>query len=1044
VSENENANWEINIVYIKNTMRKSFEIIGGSRLVITLVLMLFAPALANTNVQMLRSLTSMPLAFTENKGQWDDRVFYRANVAGVTMWLTKGNVVCQFIRRIPFDDESVDSSVNPMIYFSDHKSENVELNVIEASLIGADPNPLIAGYDMMEYKCNYFIGNDPNEWYTDVSNYNAIIYKDIYPGIDLKYYGNGTQIEYDFIVSPGADPSQISIQYEGDKSLSVNSDGELVIETEWNKVVERRPVIYQLEDGVRNSIDGEFLLTGESSFGFSLNSNYNPALPLLIDPVLSYSTYLGGSNWDDGNAITVDDTGNAYITGCTYSSNFPIQGEYTISQVGGDVFVTKLNRQGNDLIYSTYFGGSGDDIGYGVSIDDSGNAYIVGSSMSSDFPMEEPYQIAFGGGPHDAFITKLNNSGNNIVYSTYLGGSSDDYGRSIALDFSGNAYIAGFSMSNDFPIENPYQDSLKGTYDAFVAKFGISGDVLDFGTYLGGSGDDYAMSIAVDDSGNAYITGYAYSSDFPTKNAYQNTLHGSSDAFVTKLNDLGTDLVYSTYLGGNSYEHGYGLAIDSFENAFITGYTTSNDFPTENAYQNTLQGGADAFVTKLSDSGDLLLYSTLLGGSSNEQSNGISVDGFGNAYITGITYSADFPILNPYQDTLIIQGYSDAFATKLNNSGNDLVFSTYLGGNGEEQCKSISVDNFGNAYITGRTWSSNFPIEGEYQTFQGGVDAFVTKLSEISDFDGDGIDNEDDNCPIDFNPYQEDSDGDNIGDACDLICGDTNGDGTINIFDVTYLISYLYLSGPPPDPMESADVNNDGFVNIFDITYLITYLYLEGPGPDCGQITGIVIDMDGNVYQTIKIGDQWWMTENLKVTHYRNGDPIPNITANYEWADLTSGAYCNFSNSEGNGDIYGRLYNWYAVNDDRNIAPEGWHVPSDAEWKQLEMYIGMSQAEADGTDWRGTDEGGKLKEAGEIHWYSPNTGATNESGFNALPGGRREESGNFQSIALHYFGIFWSSTNDQTWCRGLTHNQAQINRFIGDKNLGNSLRCVKD
>ena len=244
--------------------------------------------------------------------------------------------------------------------------------------------------------------------------------------------------------------------------------------------------------------------------------------------------------------------------------------------------------------------------------------------------------------------------------------------------------------------------------------------------------------------------------------------------------------------------------------------------------------------------------------------------------------------------------------------------------------------------------------------------------------------------------------------------------------------------------MESADVNNDGFVNIFDITYLITYLYLEGPGPDCGQITGIVIDMDGNVYQTIKIGDQWWMTENLKVTHYRNGDPIPNITANYEWADLTSGAYCNFSNSEGNGDIYGRLYNWYAVNDDRNIAPEGWHVPSDAEWKQLEMYIGMSQAEADGTDWRGTDEGGKLKEAGEIHWYSPNTGATNESGFNALPGGRREESGNFQSIALHYFGIFWSSTNDQTWCRGLTHNQAQINRFIGDKNLGNSLRCVKD
>ncbi|MCK4372609.1 MAG: SBBP repeat-containing protein, partial [candidate division Zixibacteria bacterium] len=552
-----------------------------------------------------------------------------------------------------------------------HEPDSIESIAIKANFVGSNPNPRMVGLEEMEYKCNYFIGNDPNEWHTDVPNYNAIVYEDIYSGIDLKYYGNGKQMEYDFVVSPGADFSQIQVQYDGAESISVNDNGELVVETEWGEVIERRPVVYQLQNGSRVSLDGRYRLLADNSFGFSVGGDYDPSLPLVIDPVLSYSTYLGETYWDEGYSIAVDSSGDVYLTGWTYDTWVKTEVAYQTGGIIWDVFVTKLTGSGEALIYSTFLGGDSSDAGYGIAVDDSGNAYITGGTGSSNFPTISELQTFRGYA--DAFVTKLNSSGNALVYSTYLGGGDWDSGEDIAVDSSGNAYIAGWTQSTDFPTEGEYQTYIGGVYDAYVTKLSSSGNALVYSTFLGGDGSDIGRGIAVDDSGNAYITGSSGSSDFPTEGAYQSH-QGGWDAFVTKLNSAGNDLIYSTYLGGTGDDRGYGIAVAGSGNAYITGSTNSTDFPTENEYQ-AYQGERDVFVTKLRSSGSDLIYSTYLGGSDYENGNGIAVNGLGNAYITGYTYSTDFPIEGEYQTH---QGDRDVFVTKLDSSGSALVYSTYL------------------------------------------------------------------------------------------------------------------------------------------------------------------------------------------------------------------------------------------------------------------------------------------------------------------------------------------------------------------------------
>jgi len=479
---------------------------------------------------------------------------------------------------------------------------------------------------------------------------------------------------------------------------------------------------------------------------------YDTIRPVVIDPVLVYSTYLGGGGTDQSVSIAVDSSANAYVTGFTFSTNFPTTpGAFQTTLGGADAFVTKLNATGTALVYSTYLGGSGGEEGFSLTVDSSGNAYVTGGTSSVNFPTTPgAFQTTFHGGGVDAFVTKLNATGSALVYSTYLGANGGDEAFGIALDSARNAYVTGETNSITFPTTpGAFQTLSPGSFfrndDAFVTKINSTGTALIYSTYLGGSrADDGGRGIIVDPSGNAYVTGFTFSTNFPTKGAgfslaFQRTLGGGADTFVTKVNATGSALVYSTYLGGGGNDESFGIALDSARNAYVTGFTFSTNFPTTpGAFQTTLGGGADAFVTKLNFLGSALFYSTYLGGNQDEnfifgfsQEGSITVDSSGNAYVTGDTTSLNFPTTRAVQTTL--GGSLDAFVTKLSFSGDALIFSTFLGGSVGDVGIGIALDssNENDVYVTGRTFSGNFPTTpGAFQTtFSGGFgDAFVTKI----------------------------------------------------------------------------------------------------------------------------------------------------------------------------------------------------------------------------------------------------------------------------------------------------------------------------
>jgi len=754
---------------------------------------------AQPQVSVTTGLTSMPLTFTENQGQWDDQVKFRANGGGAAMWFTSGGAYYQFTRRV-----RVAGGVNLLL--RDSEPDEVETMMIGVSFVGANPNPRVVGENLTKYKCNYFIGNDPSKWQTDVPNYRTVVYEDIYPGIDLKYYGNGTQMEYDFVVPPFADYSQIKIRYDGSLSMSVSPSGELVIRTKWGTVVEQRPVVYQVVNNLRVPVEAEYLLKGDNCFGFQITGDYDRSLPLVIDPILTYSTYLGGDDAESGSGIAVDGSGCAYITGTTYSTDFPTKNPYQTYEEANAiaVFVTKLGGSGDGLVYSTYLGGGNLDAGHDITVDGSGCAYVAGRTSSIDFPTLNPYQTYQGG--QDAFVTKLNSSGNGLVYSTYLGGSTVDAGRAIAVDGSGCAYVTGSTYSTDFPTLNAYQ-TFQGLTDAFVTKFSSSGSTLDYSTYLGGSGVETGQGIAVDGAGFAFVTGRTSSTDYPTENAYQTDPDPVWDnAFVTKLNSSGDGLVYSTYLGGDDVDAGTGIAVDNVGCAYVTGNTLSTDFPTENPYQ-TDQGDGDAFVTKFSSSGTGLVYSTYLGGSGYDVGSGIAVDDSGSAHVTGRTNSIDFPTVNPYQT---YEGNGDVFVTRLSSVGNGLVYSTYLGGGETDGGNAIAVDGAGSAYVTGGTESTDFPTVNPYQSGHAAyTDAFIAKFTPgfaaATDY------------PVGDYPLSivsADLDGD---DDKDLAVADYESDSISILFnngDGSFAAAVNYPSGDGPRSICAADVDNDTDIDL--------------------------------------------------------------------------------------------------------------------------------------------------------------------------------------------------------------------------------------
>lgn len=681
----------------------------------------------------------LPLTFVENKGQYDKQVKFCARSPKATVYFTSTELLFHFAekKKEPVNLKALERP-EPDGPKSDVGGKHREL-VLRLSFLGSNPSVLIGGQEELPGKVNVFKGKDSSKWVTDIPTYKKVIYHNLWEGIDLVYYGMPEcGMKYDFVVRPGADPATIKLRYAGQDKLTVNSEGELVIDTAFGPIVEKKPYIYQQINGKDKDIKGTFSLNNNT---ISLNiGDYDKNYQLMIDPELAYSTFVGGTSRDEAFDIAVDSSGCSYITGHTMSDDFPTTiGAFDTSPNGDyDVFVTKLNASGTGLVYSTYIGGIiGDQplafsLAFAITVDSYGCAYVTGYTDVSDFPVTVgAFDTSYNGGGADPFITKLNASGSGLVYSTYFGGKWYDYGREICVDSSGCAYITGETSPGDFPVTAGAFDTTPNEgIDAYITKFDASGSALVYSTFLGGKSDDYGYSICIDPYNRAYVTGITDSEDFPVSDAFDKTYNGNDDVFVTKLNASGSALIYSTFLGGTEFDFGWDLSLDTFECAYITGYTLSTDFPTTTgAYDITHSGNYDTFITKLDVSGAGLEYSTFLGGSERDLGRSISVGSPGCACVTGSTESADFPIAGAFDDSY--SGNEDVFITTLNALGTGLVYSTFLGGTDNiDWGYGVSLDSFNCAYATGFTRSADFPATaGAFDTSHNGSgDAFVTKI----------------------------------------------------------------------------------------------------------------------------------------------------------------------------------------------------------------------------------------------------------------------------------------------------------------------------
>jgi hypothetical protein len=695
------------------------------------------------------------LAFEKNQGQTDAQVKYMARGSGYTLFLTSRDAVFSLTSRSAAGGAAErDASRLRLKSSARRNAEKIQTAVVRMQLVGGNSQAKVSAGGELPGKSNYFIGNDRNKWRTGVMQYARVSYRDVYPGVNLAFHGAQRQVEFDFVVAPGANPAPISFRFSGDGGLKTDEADNLVVSSAAGDVLLHKPVAYQEKNGVRQLVDARFSLMADNRVAFELG-DYDRSRELVIDPSVSYaySTYLGGSLEDDGNAIAFDVDSNgaanhAYVTGSTLSLNFPVQGTNAGPTGGGDVFVTELSADGTTLIYSTLIGGSASDIANGIAVDSTGEAFVAGGTASSDFPTTSgAYQTVLPTAAQNAFILKLNKTTGTLAYSTYLGGSGDDTALGMELDGSGNVYVAGKTTSADFPSKNALQTTVAGGFVATLTPAGGRSSDLLFSTYIGGSTNDFASAIAVDLSGNAYVTGETQGSFNTTSGVVQPTFGGGiTDAFVTAIKPKGSAYIYSTYLGGSDIDIGNGIAVDASGNAYVTGQTASSStsttpFPTTTgAFQTTSGGGPpgtyDAFVTKLNSKGTALTYSTYLGGAQADYGIGVAVDGSGDAYVTGRTYSTTtFPTLNPTQATFA--GTSDAFVSEVNATGKQVIFSTYLGSTGDQDTNTnggIAVDNAGSTmYVTGNTTSSSFPdTTGFFQPGYGGgtADAFVVKYAQ--------------------------------------------------------------------------------------------------------------------------------------------------------------------------------------------------------------------------------------------------------------------------------------------------------------------------
>ena len=719
----------------------------------------------------VQDFSHLPLSFERNLGQTDSRVRFLTHTADSTLFLTPSEAVFNLAAQPShrFRERGVsgkDRKVRPSV----RKSARVALRM---QMAGANPRATTLEQQPLAGRVNYFLGQDPGNWRAGVPTFGRVGFHGVYPGVDLVYYGNQRHLEYDFVVAPHADPKQIHLRFAGAQRLLVSAAGDLSVRVKGQELRWQKPTVYQQDATGKHSIATRFRLkrlpNGQKDVSFALG-RYDTSRPLVIDPVLLYSTFLGDETVEPyASGIAVDSLGSAYVTGTASAPDFPTtSGAYQTTGIGA-AFVTKVDPAGATLVYSTYLGGTGGDAPKGVAVDKNGNAYVAGFTRSTDFPttagaLQPRYMQNGGGDPRGvAFVTKLNPTGSALAYSTYLGGYNLDVAFAIAVDSSGDAFVCGETFASNFPTTpNAFQRGIHGNggSNAFVSKLNPTGTALLYSTYLGGSGSgdptsdrDKAFALAIDNVGNAYVTGYTDSYDFPTTpgvlqptNPAIGTPVRTSKVFVTQLNSNGTALVYSTFLGGASgIDGGAGIAVDGVGNAYITGQTDSTDFPlTPGAYQTT---HPSMFVAKLNSTASGLLYSTFLGrsASTTEYARGIVIDGTGNAYVTGYTDSAVYPTtLGAVQRTKAPSVHETGFLTKLNASGTGLLYSTYLGGTGASSLMgdyplAIARDSNDAIYITGMAFSRDYPTTpGAFRTTSqvtpGRSTAFVTKLSAVSSF----------------------------------------------------------------------------------------------------------------------------------------------------------------------------------------------------------------------------------------------------------------------------------------------------------------------
>ncbi len=672
----------------------------------------------------------LPLVFEANEGQAASPIDYVARGMGYRLSLSAGDAYLSLSNG----DDTV----------------AVSLQLVDAAVA-----PATSSAEPLATRVNYLIGNNPGAWKTNVETFGKVLYESVYPGVDLVYYGNDGQLEYDFVVAPDADPGQIRFRFDGAEAVRLTAAGGLRITAGGSSLELKPPTIYQESAAQRQLVAGNYTLSDNDDIRFSLG-DYDRTLPLVIDPILIYSTFIGGTGFiDRARGIAVDSTGHAYITGYTESVDYPTVNPFqgTLAGPTEDIIVSKLNPEGSGLIYSTYVGGAESfrERGANIAVDAAGHAYVTCSTSAPDFPTTPgAFQTAKAAGD-DGCIVKLSPDGASLVYSTYLGANGNDTCDGIALDASGNVYVSGFTGSTTLPTTvGAFQSIRNGSSDAYLAKLDPTGSALIYLTYLGGTGGEGAAAVHVDGAGDLIVAGTTSSPDFPVLSPnpagpFQSIHDGMfNEAFVAKLNSDGSDLIFSTFVGGSGNDVSLGLAVDAAGNPFVTGFTNSGDFPTASPsmsgpFDSTYGGAEDGFVIKLSADGSELIYGTYIGDTARDIPAGIAIDLAGHAYIAGDTASSTFPTANATQP-VYGGGSRDAFVAQLSPDGASLLFSTFLGGNDFDTAEGIAVDAARNLFITGHGRSGDFPQlspdpGGPFQMGPAGgtLNTFITKIQTVSD-----------------------------------------------------------------------------------------------------------------------------------------------------------------------------------------------------------------------------------------------------------------------------------------------------------------------